>query len=388
MIIKRSILRKLNNYSQIFPAIGIVGPRQVGKTTLVKEFIKTIDKKAIYLDLELPTDLDKLKDPEIFLTQNINNCVVIDEVQNKPELFPLLRALIDQQKEPLRFIILGSANPQLLRQSSESLAGRIGYLELDPFNYTEIKDRCTIQHHHFIGGFPNAVLATQSEQSSIWIENLIRTYVERDLQLFGISADPSLIRRLWEMLAWTNGSLINLESLSKSLSVSYHTVNRYIGFFENAYLVRKLLPFHYNMKKRLVKSPKIYLTDTGILHKLLRISDYNQLLGHTSVGASWEAYVINQIHSLKNSDFDLYFYRTHNGAEVDLVFVKALQPVATAEIKFTSTPHPTKGLLNCIEDLGTVKNYIITPFSDDYLAKENIRVCNLPVFIEKYLQEL
>ncbi len=387
-MISRTIEKRLERLTQHFPAIGIIGPRQVGKTTLIKEFIKRIDKKVLYLDMELSTDADKLRDPEIFLTQNQEACVVIDEIQNKPELFPLLRALIDQNRVPLRFIILGSASPQLLRQSSESLAGRIAYLLLNPFNYTEINRVKSLKDHHFWGGFPNAILADNTVVASNWTDNFIRTYTERDLPLFGLNAEPVTIRRLWEMIAWNNGNLLNLNSLGKSLGINYHTVNRYINYFENAYLIRRLQPFYFNLKKRLVKSPKIYLTDTGILHRLLRISDYNQLMGHTSIGSSWETYVINQIFSLKTDDFDLYFYQTHNGAEVDIVFVKALIPVATVEIKFTSTPHPAKGLINCTEDLKTELNYIVTPFSDDYPAKENIQVCSLPVFLEKYLPEI
>jgi predicted AAA+ superfamily ATPase len=388
IMISRPIEERLGKLAEYFPAIGIIGPRQVGKTTLVKEFIKKIGKKSIYLDMELSTDADKLKDPEIFLKQNQDHCVVIDEIQNKPELFPLLRALIDQNRVPLRFIILGSASPQLLKQSSESLAGRISYLLLNPFNYAEINGIKSLEDHHFWGGFPDAILAGKREVASNWTDNFIRTYTERDLPLFGLNVEPNTIRRLWEMISWNNGNLLNLNSIGKSLGLNYHTVNHYINFFENTYLVRRLQPFHFNLKKRLVKSPKVYLTDTGILHRLLRISDYNQLLGHTSIGSSWEAYVINQIFSLKSDDFDLYFYQTHNGAEVDLVFVKALIPIATVEIKFTSTPHPAKGLINCTEDLKTDKNFIVTPFSDDYPAKENIQVCSLPVFLEKYLPEI
>jgi len=387
-MIYRSSTEKLENLARKFPVVGIIGPRQVGKTTLVKEFLKKITKDSIYLDLEKTSDLEKLQDPELFLSNNKERCVVIDEIQNKPELFSLLRALVDEHRVPLRYIILGSASPELLRQSSQSLAGRIAYLELSPFNFMEIKYNIDLNNHHLLGGFPESILSETKEDSWEWLDNFITTYINRDLPQLGLRANSVTVRRLWEMIAWLNGNMLNYQMIGKSLDLTIPTINLYISFFENAFLVKKLQPFYHNMKKRLVKSPKIYLTDTGVLHKLLRISDYNQLLGHTSVGASWEAYVINQIYSLKSSDFELYFYRTHNGAEVDLVFVKALQPVATAEIKFTSTPHPTKGLLNCIEDLGTDKNYIITPYSDDYLARQNIRVCNLKDFLEQYLDKM
>lgn len=388
MIVQRFALERLKSYSEIFPAIGIIGPRQVGKTTLVKEFQKLLDIESVYLDLELITDLDKLNEPQIYLSQYTSKCLILDEIQLKPDLFPLLRALIDQHRVPNRFIILGSASPQLLRQSSESLAGRIAYLELQPFTYPEIANLEKIERHHFLGGFPDALLSSSDETGKFWLDNFIRTYTEKDLPLYGLTADPNTTRRLWEMLAWVNGNLLNLNALGKSMGLSYHTIAKYIDYLENTFLIRRIQPFHFNLKKRLVKTPKIYIRDTGILHRLLRINDYDQLLGHAGLGGSWEAYVIEQISGLKHPDLDLFFYRTHNGAEVDIVFAKGLQPVATAEIKFTSSPHPQKGMINCIDDLKTHKNFIITPQSDDYLAKENIRVCNLPVFLEKYLHEI
>lgn len=388
MIIQRFALERLKSFSEVFPAVGIIGPRQVGKTTLVKEFQKILGKETVYLDLELITDLDKLKEPQIFLSQYDSKCVILDEIQLKPDLFPLLRALIDQHRVPCRFIILGSASPKLLRQSSESLAGRIAYLELQPFSFPEIENLKTIEDHHFLGGFPDAILPDSIETGKFWLDNFIRTYTEKDLPLYGLTADPIITRRLWEMLAWVNGNVLNLNSLGKSLSLSYHTIDKYIKYLENTFLIHRIQPFHYNLKKRLVKTPKIYIRDTGILHRLLRLNDYDQLLGHAALGGSWEAYVIEQINGLKHPDLDLFFYRTHNKAEVDLVFVKGLQPVATAEIKFSSSPGPEKGLINCIEDLKTKRNFIITPQSDDYLAKENIRVCSLPVFLKKYLDEI
>ena len=387
-MIHRTSSEKLASLARKFPIIGIIGPRQVGKTTLVKEFIKKISKESIYLDMEKPSDLEKLIDPELFLSSNKEKCVVIDEIQNKPELFPLLRAMIDENRVALRYIILGSASPELLRQSSQSLAGRIAYLELFPFNLIELNQHSELNKHHLLGGFPESILSENEQDSWEWLDNFIGTYVNRDLPQLGLRVDSITLRRLWEMIAWLNGNIINYQMIGKSLDLTIPTINSYISFFENAFLVRRLHPYHINMKKRLVKSPKIYLNDTGVLHRLLRIGDYNQLLGHTSVGASWEAYVINQLFSIKNNDIDLYFYRTHNGAEVDLVFVNALKPIATVEIKFTSTPRPSKGQINCINDLGTNKNYIVTPFSDDYLVKENIRVCSLVHFLRYYLPDL
>jgi len=384
-IIPRYALQTLKELSKSFPTIGIIGPRQVGKTTLAKEFQKDLELESIYLDLELIADLNKLTEPELFLTQHMDKCVIIDEIQLKPDLFPLLRALIDQNRRPCRYIILGSASPQLLRQSSESLAGRIAYMELQPFTYPEIAGKKDLETHHFLGGFPDALLSSSVESSKAWLENFIRTYCERDLPLYGLSANPTVIRRLWEMLAWINGNLLILNSLGKSMGLSYHTVGRYIDYLENTFLISRLQPYHYNVKKRLVKTPKVYIRDTGILHRLLRLSDYDQLLGHIALGASWESFVIEQIKGNKHPDLDLHFYRTHNGAEVDIVFVRGLKPAATAEIKFTSSPSADKGLIFCIDNLKTSANFIITPHSDDYPVKENIRACSLEVFLDKYL---
>ncbi|MCB0806419.1 MAG: ATP-binding protein [Bacteroidales bacterium] len=388
MIIERFTLDQLKNLSQSFPAIGVIGPRQVGKTTMVKAFRNIIDKETVYLDLELISDLDKLKEPELFLSRLADKCVIIDEIQHKPDLFPLIRSLIDQQREPCRFIILGSASPVLLRQSSESLAGRIAYIELHPFAFPEIQNLIPREQHHFYGGFPDALLADSAEAGKLWLNNFIRTYTEKDLPMYGLSANPLLIRRLWEMLAWINGNLLNLNMLGKSLGINYHTIDKYITYLENTFLVRKLEPFHYNMKKRLVKTPKIYICDSGVLHRLLRIDSVEQLMGHAILGYSWESYVIEQISALKRPDIDLYFYRTHNGAEVDLLFTRGPEPVATAEIKFTSSPHPEKGFYYCIDDLQTTKNFIITPDSDDYPVKENIQVCSMEIFLDKYFKDI
>ncbi len=388
MFLKRLTINRLAKLSKLFPVIAIVGPRQVGKTTLVKEFSKSIKKPILYIDLEKSSDIEKLKEPELFLSELKEKCVIIDEIQRLPEIFPLLRALVDENRIPLRYIILGSASPDLLRNSSESLAGRIAYLKLTPFNYLEIKDNSLMKDHHFRGGFPEAVLSESLETCKIWLNNFIITDIERDLPLLGLSASPIIVRKLWEMLAWQNGNLLNCNSLSKSLGLSNHTVNRYIDFLEGAFIVHRLYPFHYNVKKRLVKTPKIYVRDTGILHRLLRLDNFDQLSGHHLLGASWETYVIEQIMSLKNDDLDLYFYRTHAGAEVDLIFVKGLIPVSCVEIKYTSTPSVSKGMINCINDLKTKKNFIITPQSDDYPAKENIRVCNMEIFLEDYLGNL
>jgi predicted AAA+ superfamily ATPase len=385
MLIKRDqFINKLKELSVVFPVMGIIGPRQSGKTTLVKEFVKDITKPVVYLDLEIPSNLAKLGEAELFLTGSDKSCVIIDEVQRRPDLFSLLRALTDQNRTPLRFIILGSATPELLRQSSESLAGRIAYLELTPFNLLEINEKISLRDHHFFGGFPEAILNTGS--GNLWLDHFITTYLERDLPLLGLSASSILMRKLWEMVAWTNGNLLNLSELAKSLSVSYHVVNRYIDYLENAFMVHRLRPYSVNIKKKLVRAPKIYIRDTGILHRLLGLSDFEQLSGHPKLGSSWEAYVLNQILSRKDRQPDIHFFRSHAGAETDLVFVRGGVPVATAEIKYTSSPEVSRGFRNCIDDLKSKKNFIIVPKDEEYPAGKDILVTGVKVFLEKYLE--
>lgn len=387
MIIPRSIFAKVKSYCEIFPVAAIVGPRQSGKTTFVKDFAVHLKKTTLYLDLENPADLDKLENPHLFFSQNSEKCIIIDEVQSKPDLFPVIRSFVDENKRNCNFIILGSASPDLLKQSSETLAGRIGYVELGPFSGKELKNNFSIQKHHFYGGFPRAHLSAE-DASIIWLDNFIKTYLQRDLPMLGLKADPQRIRRLWEMLAWQTAGLLNYNAISKSLGLSNHTVTAYIDFLEGAFMVRRLQPFHFNIKKRLVKSPKVFITDTGILHRLLRIQDYDQLLGNPLLGNSWETYVINQIALEKPEDIELYFYRTHAGAEIDLVFVKGLKPVAAMEIKFSSKPSGSRGLLSGIEALDSNNNFIITPTENDYFKMGNVRVCGIKTFTEKYLCSL
>jgi len=371
-----------------FPAIGITGPRQVGKTTLAKQIISFIDHSVIYLDLELNSDYQKLQNPEFYLLQHSDKCIIIDEIQNKPELFGLIRSLIDQHRFPGRFIILGSASPNLLRQSSESLAGRISYVQLSPFSLDEIENKIVLEDHWLRGGFPLSLLGHDLKASQIWMDDFIRSYIERDLPNLGFVSTPVQTRRFWTILAYLNGQLLNYSEIARSIEISMPTVKSYIDFFENSYLVKRLNPFSYNIKKRIVKSQKLYLSDTGILHRLLNISDFESLMANPIIGNSWEAYVFNQITSQLDPNIELCFYRTKEGSELDLIFVKSLKPIAGAEIKFSSTPALTAGNTRAIKTLGTNYNYLITPYSDDYLIRNNVRVCNIKDFLHKYLPEI
>ena len=365
MYIYRSITPDVLELINHFPVVGIIGPRQVGKTTLVKKLMSQINKKCVYLDLELPEDVVKLQDPQIYLEQHEDKCVILDEIHRMPDIFTTLRALIDRKRNSGRFVILGSASPDLLRQSSETLAGRIAYVELSPFNLTEtIKDHDMVDHW-FKGGFPEAFLSKHIDNFTIWMRNFVQTYLERDLQMLGLSADSVLMRRLWTMIAHYHGGILNASTFAKSLGVSVPTVNRYLNFLESAFIVRRLEPYHFNVRKRLVKSPKIYIRDSGILHYLAGFNNLESLYGHALIGNSWEGYVIEQIRQLLTDEMKLYFYRTHQGAESDLVLVKGTNPVACIEIKYTSQPKLPKGFRIAVDDLKV-------PANCDYLNMQKL----------------
>ncbi len=387
-MIDRRIQADIEDSLNFFPVVLIIGPRQVGKTTLAKLIQRRSKKPTIYLDLERQSDLFKLNDAELFLSQHTEKLIVIDEVQNKKELFPLLRALVDQTKDSGQFLLLGSASPELIRHSSESLAGRIAYHQLFPLDLEEVSDGITQNELWMKGGFPNSLFSKRTNFPQKWMENFINAYLNRDLIQLGLSASPIVIRHLWSMMAHLNGQLFNATTLGNSLGITTPTVKRYIDFLEEAFLLKSLYPFSWNMQKRVVKTPKVYLTDTGILHHLIGVYDFDSLSGNPNIGSSWESFVFNQITAIKKNHLSLFFYRTHHGSEIDLVFTKGLTVVATAEIKYSNSPHLTKGNLLAFEDLKAPLNYVITPSSDDYLYKENIRVCSLKTFIFSYLPTL
>lgn len=387
-MIDRRIIADINESLEFFPVVSIIGPRQVGKTTLAKQIMAQTDKPTLYLDLEIQSDLFKLNDAELFLSQHADYLVVIDEVQLRKELFPLIRGLVDQQRVPARFLLLGSASPELIRDSSESLAGRIAYHQLFPIGITEIPDTFSQNDLWVKGGFPNMLLTRKPNLSQRWMENFISTYLNRDLLQLGLNASPTVIRNLWTMMAHLNGQLLNATTIGNSLGVTTPTVKRYIDFLENSFLLKSLHPFHWNISKRLVKTPKVFLTDTGILHHLTGVNDFVTLSGNPIIGSSWESFVFNQVLAVKPYGLDLYFYRTHHGAEVDLVFTRGLTVVSTAEVKYSNSPQLTKGNFQAFGDLNAPMNFVITPSSDDYLFKERIRICSLKAFIANYLPTL
>lgn len=370
-----------------FPVVGIVGSRQVGKTTLSGKLSSLINKECIYLDLESPEDLQKLSYPEDYLNQRIDKCIIIDEIQIKAELFTILRPIIDKNREAARFVILGSASPTIIRNASEALTGRIAYIELGGLNLKEVGDE-KMNKLWFRGGYPNSFLSPNNELSKIWLDNYIENYIKRELPQLGLNTSTEKIRKFWRMIAHSHGKLWNTASFARALKVDNKTIDHYRDFLEGAFLINVLEPFHYNIKKRMVKSPKVYIKDSGILHRLNRISNQEDLSATTLIGDSWEGFVQEQIKQLKNAEIDLYFFRTQHGAEIDIVFAKSMKAIATAEIKLTNAPKTNKGLMESIKTLETNKNYIITPNSEDYLIKENVRVCSLMTFINEYLPEI
>ena len=392
MIIKRIYQDKLFLLLNQFPIVGLLGPRQSGKTTIAKMVQKQMKgKQPVYFDLESPTDFRKFYDPELFLQDYEDTCVIIDEVQRLPELFPLLRSLVDKKRKPARFLLLGSASPDLVKGVSESLAGRISYLEAHPFHILELADKKNIlQKHWFRGGFPDAWLAKNDDYHFQWVDGFVRTFVERDLNtLFGTTFSPQTMFRLWRMLAHYHGDIWNAQSFAKGLDISPTTVNRYVDFLEGAFMLRKLQPYYVNSKKRLVKAPKVYLRDSGILHYLLDIQNFKTLKAHPSVGYSWEGYVIEQIVSTLPRTVQPFYYRTHNGSEIDLVLVKGIKPVATIEIKNTLSPTISRGMLESIKDLKAKNNFIVTPQESlSYPLSKSIVVSGLKQFLSKYITEI
>lgn len=380
-MIRREIERKFALSLEEFPVTGIIGPRQVGKTTLVRQW--QTDKDMVYLDLERNSNLNKLQDPELFLTQVADKTVILDEVQHVPELFPLLRSLIDDDRRPGRFVILGSASPPLLRQSSESLAGRINYLEMFPLNLLEVGPQLTWQQLWLHGGFPEPALSGKPAFVQNWYRNFIQSYVQRDLPLYGLPADPKTTRQLLQMIASVQGGVLNYSTFAKSLELSVPTIKTYLSFLNNAFLTTQIAPWHTNIKKRLVKSPKLYIRDSGMLHYLTGIHDFESLMGNAKVGNSWEGFVITQIASVLESDDELYHYRTQDGAEIDLLVRRNDRWLLAAEIKLTNSPTLTKGTHLAMQDLGIEHLHVITPSADTYPITEKITVIGLGSVLEK-----
>ncbi len=390
-MIDRIIIQRMKRYMKEFPVLVILGPRQVGKTTLMKSIAgyPTL-RKSVYLDLEKSSDETMMKrDAENYLQAFLHSTVLIDEIQRMPGLFPLLRAMVDENRMPARFILSGSASPDLLKGASESLAGRVYYFHLHPVGLHELPDTISLKRHWLRGGFPKPLTIRSDEMVDAWMESFITTYIEKDLPtIYDIRFSPVMMRKLWAMLAHLHGDQLNLERLGASLEMTGPAIKRYVDFLEGAFIIRRLPPYFVNSGKRLVKAPKIYINDTGILHHLLHIRDEKELLEHPSIGASWEGYVINQIIYALPPRIDAYYYRTQAGAECDLVLVRGIEVMACIEIKLAKSPVITKGYYHSIEDLRSKNNFVVCSGDNDYISDKGIRVVNVEKFIRKHLKKL
>ncbi len=359
-----------------FPAVALLGPRQCGKSTMAKHIINRFSE-SVYLDLENPDDLVKLNEPTLFFAQYRDKLICLDEIQRKPEIYSVLRHIIDQNQCNGQFLILGSASPDLLKQSSESLAGRIIYQELSPFLLSETGDYSGEPLYKTFwtkGGFPRSFL-NNDDMSFIWRKSFIQTFLERDLSGLGINYPPESMSRLWKMLAHSQGQLANLSALGNSMGLSHTMIRSYVEALHQTYMIRILQPWSGNLKKRLVKSPKIYIRDSGILHALLNIPDFDTLFTHPVAGASWETMVIENIIQ-HFPDFEYSFYRTSNGNEIDLVIQKGAKTYAV-EIKLSSAPKLSAAFYNALNDLEVEKAWVVAPVESSFPLKENVMVGSL-----------
>lgn len=357
------------------PAVAILGPRQIGKTTLAKSLLVN-DPHAFYLDLENPQDLARLGDGVLFFQANATGRIILDEVQNAPNLFGILRGEIDRQRTPGRFVLLGSASFSLLRQS-QSLAGRLAVVDMAPLLATEVgSDLATVQALWLRGGFPDSFAAPSDLASWAWREAFIRHTLHTDLPALGLLVNPQAMSRFWRMLAHLQGQLFNASAVANSLGVSAPTVTRWLDHLEGALLVRKLEPYHANLGKRLVKSFKVYVRDSGLLHSLLGISSVHDLQGHPIVGASWEGFVLDQLCAQLPPDATVTFYRTAAGAELDVVVERAGRKTGF-EIKFSATPKVTKGFWQSLQDLAVDRAYVLAPVKQGWPMASNVDVLPL-----------
>ena len=385
--IPRSLSVRLKERLRQFPAVALLGPRQVGKTTLARLLAETGAESppnpvetGVYLDLENPVDQEKLADARGYLGTKRGRLVILDEIHRAPHLFQTLRGIIDERirgGEPSgQFLILGSASIELLRQSGESLAGRIAYLELGPLDIREVAERDQTRLWTR-GGFPRSFLAPTDEDSAVWREQFIRTYLERDIPALGPRVPAQTLRRFWTMLAHSQGGLWNAASLARSLAVDGKTVARYVDLLADLLLVRRLPPFHANVRKRLAKSPKVYVRDSGIVHALLRLDDPESVLGHPIAGASWEGFVVETLLRAAPERTQASFYRTASGVEIDIVLELPGARVWAIEIKRGLAPAVSRGFRTALDDVQPERAFIVHGGEDRYPKGSGVEAIGL-----------
>lgn len=377
-MITRLLYPKLSEALAHSPAVALLGPRQVGKTTLALEVGKAVD--AVYLDLESEQDRAKLVQPELYLADHQDRLVIFDEVHRAPGLFPILRGLIDQGRRAGlragRFLLLGSASLELLKQSGETLAGRITYLELTPFHVLETGE-FSPDDLWVAGGFPESLLAPEPRRSLRWRQDFIRTYLERDIPQFGPRIAAETLRRFWVMLAHHQGGLLNTAQFARNLGVDVKTVGGYLDLLVDLMLVRRLPPWHANIGKRLVKSPKVYVRDSGLVHALLAIQDKESLLAHPVVGQSWECFVIENLLAAGMGQVQGFFYRTGGGAEVDLLLSWPDGTLWAVEVKRSLAPKLGRGFYEACSDLAPAKKFVVYPGAERYRLAPDIEAMPL-----------
>lgn len=372
MMFNRIAFSKISDYLEWSPAVGILGPRQVGKTTLAKTFASD-PNQSIYLDLDSTEALARLANPSAFFLANRQRLVILDEIQNHPQLLSELRGEIDADRRPGRFLILGSASFKLLKQS-QSIAGRLSLVDMSPLVLSEVYENFSDTQSLWLkGGFPNSYLAKNINSSWDWRSALIRHFLNTDLPSLGINVDPQVMHRFWRMVAHLHGQIFNASAIASSLGISAPTAGRYLDHLCDTLMVRRLEPYFINLGKRLVKSPKIYVRDSGLLHNLLGIREVNDLLGHPSTGASWEGFVVEQIAAHLPESASMSFFRTAAGAELDVVVEIGLKKIGF-EVKFSSAPKLTKGFWQACEDVGVDKTYIVSPVETGWTVQQNVEV--------------
>jgi predicted AAA+ superfamily ATPase len=373
-------MKNLHGLLRRHRVVGIIGARQVGKTTLARSLVKTIDRQVTFFDLENPEDQSRLADPMLALKE-LKGLVVVDEIQRHPDLFPVLRVLVDKPRSSIRFLILGSASPDLLRQSSETLAGRIFYHQLSGFTMDEI-GAPNYKQLWLRGGFPRSFLARSHNHSDEWRRGFIQTFLERDLPQLGVNIRSTTLSRFWRMLAHYHGQTWNASEFGRSFGVADTTVRNYLDLLTSALVVRQLLPWHENISKRQVKAPKIYVADSGLLHSLLNLKTFRDLEGHPKLGASWEGFVLQQIiRQLGARSDECFFWATHAGAELDL-FVSRGRHRLGFEIKRTSSPQITQSMRNALGDLKLQRLDLVHAGDETFPMGKKIRAVALQRLID------
>lgn len=378
MIARPSYENRLRAALRRSQVTALLGPRQSGKTTLARTLAE--ETTSTFFDLESPQDVQRLQNPQLMLS-SLYGLVVIDEIQVMPDLFPVLRVLADTKQNDTRFLILGSASPALKEGASESLAGRIEFVDLSGFDLTEVgSDNLT--RLWIRGGFPPSFLADSEEDSVAWREGFIRTFLERDLPQFGVRIPAAVMRRFWTMLAHYHGQTWNASEIARSLGQSDKTVRSYLDILTETYMVRQLQPWYENTKKRQVKAPKIYFRDSGILHSLFVLNDFHAITGHPKVGASWEGFALEQLLAVLKTT-SVYFWSVHSGSELDLLFFYNGKRYGV-EFKYNEAPKINRSMRTCVTSLGLEQLWVVTPGNLTYPADENINVCGLKQIIEQW----